>query len=64
MLRPEAFAACVSLPPGMKFMIWAVDQAVDSFRIKIWEIGGVQTDLYDNGFEQAIERGSITVQAN
>jgi predicted outer membrane repeat protein len=45
-----------------KFMIWAGDGTPDTFRIKIWwEAGGVETDVYDNGAEQAIGSGSIMI---
>lgn len=44
------------------FMIWAEDGTPDTFRIRIWEeIDGVEYDVYDNGFEQAISGGSIKV---
>ncbi len=51
---------------AFKFMIWAGDGAVsggsDTFRIRIWwEAGGVETDVYDNGAEQAIGGGSILI---
>ena len=45
-----------------KFMIWATDGEPDTLRIKIWwEAGGVETDVYDNGAEQAIGAGNIVV---
>jgi hypothetical protein len=48
-----------------KFMIWAGDDAPDTFRIKIWEedVFGLETVVYDNGFDQAIGGGSIVVHA-
>jgi PKD repeat protein len=48
-----------------KFMIWAGDGDPDTFRIRIWWEGedGVEHDVYDNGFEQAIGGGSIVVHA-
>jgi hypothetical protein len=46
-----------------KFMIWAGDGDTDTFRIKIWEEDelGVETVIYDNGSDQAIDGGSIVV---
>lgn len=49
-----------------KFQIWAGDNAPDTFRIKIWTestVGEVVVEdvVYDNGFDQAIEAGSIVV---
>jgi hypothetical protein len=47
-----------------KFMLWAGDGDPDTFRIRIWtedEATGVETDVYDNGSEQAIGGGSIVV---
>jgi hypothetical protein len=50
-----------------KFMLWAGDgtgtDGADTFRIKIWEEDefGVETVIYDNGFDQAIGGGSIVV---
>ncbi|MBN1661497.1 MAG: PKD domain-containing protein, partial [Anaerolineae bacterium] len=46
-----------------KFMLWATDSAPDTFRIKIWweDDEGVEHDVYDNGFNQAIGGGSIVV---
>ena len=46
-----------------RFMIWAGDSAVDTFRIRIWEEdeSGLETDIYDNGVEQAIGGGSIVI---
>lgn len=48
-----------------KFMLWAGDNAPDTFRIRIWEEdeAGVETDVYDNGFNQPIGRGSIVISA-
>jgi hypothetical protein len=44
-----------------KFVIWAGD-GPDTLRIRIWwEAGGVETDVYDNGVEQAIGAGNIVV---
>ncbi len=44
-----------------KFMIWARDDSPDTFRIKIWyeDIGEVL--VYDNGFDQPIDGGSIVI---
>ncbi len=45
-----------------QFMIWATDGSPDTFRIKIWsESGGVETVVYDNGFDQALGGGSIVI---
>jgi predicted outer membrane repeat protein len=49
-----------------RFMLWAGDGAAsggsDTFRIRIWwEAGGVENDVYDNGFDQAIGGGSIVI---
>jgi len=45
-----------------KFQIWAGDDSLDTFRIKIWtEAGGVETVVYDNGPGQAIGAGSIII---
>ena len=46
-----------------RFMLWAGDDP-DTFRIRIWEedeISGVETDVYDNGFNQGIGGGSIVI---
>ena len=51
-------------PNGMdfKFMLWANDGNPDTFRIRIWyEDNGVEMDVYDNGFDQAIGGGSIVI---
>lgn len=49
-----------------KFMLWAGDGEPDTFRIKIWtEDGdGTETVIYDNGFDQEIEGGSIVVHTS
>ena len=49
---------------GYLFMLWASD-GPDTFRIRIWteDDAGVETDVYDNGFDQAIGGGSIVVHA-
>jgi PKD repeat protein len=50
-----------------RFKLWATDGdalgVVDTFRIKIWDEddNGVETIVYDNGFDQPIGAGSITV---
>lgn len=48
-----------------KFMIWAKDDP-DTFRIRIWSEDdfGVETDVYDNGFDQAISGGSIIIHSS
>jgi PKD repeat protein len=46
------------------FMLWAGDGDSDTFRIRIWsedEGTGAETDLYDNGFAQALGGGSIVI---
>lgn len=51
-----------------KFILWAGDGAstggADTFRIRIWleDVDGVEHDVYDNGFDQAISGGSIVVK--
>jgi hypothetical protein len=45
-----------------KFMLWAGDDAPDTFRIKIWwEDGDIENVVYDNGMDQAIGGGSIVI---
>jgi len=47
-----------------KFMLWAGDVTPDTFRIRIWtedEVTAAETDVYDNGFDQAIGGGSIVI---
>jgi len=49
-----------------KFMLWAGDGEPDTFRIRIWEedeATSTETDIYDNGFDQAIAGGSIVIHA-
>jgi PKD repeat protein len=48
-----------------KFMLWAGDDDPDTFRIRIWteDDDGVETDVYDNGSDQAIGGGSIVIHA-
>jgi hypothetical protein len=48
-----------------KFMLWAGD-GPDTFRIRIWTEGadGTETDVYDNGFDQAIGAGSTVIHDN
>ena len=56
-------------PKGMayKFVLWATDGATsggsDTFRIRIWweDNDGVEHNVYDNGFDQEIDGGSIVV---
>jgi len=44
------------------FMIWAIDGLPDTFRIRIWsEFDGVETDVYDNGFDQPLGGGSVVI---
>ncbi len=45
-----------------RFMLWARDDAPDTFRIKIWwEEGETEHVVYDNGSEQTIGGGAIVV---
>ncbi len=46
-----------------KFHLWAGDADPDTFRIKIWteDEFGIETVKYDNGFDQAIDGGSIVI---
>jgi hypothetical protein len=48
-----------------KFQLWASDGSPDTFRIKIWSEDdlGVETVVYDNGFNQAISGGSIVLHS-
>lgn len=51
---------------GYKFMLWAGDDEPDTFRIRIWsedETTSIETDVYDNGFDQEISGGSIVIHA-
>ena len=44
-------------------MIWARDDSPDTFRIRIWweDAAAFETDVYDNGFDQALGGGSIVI---
>lgn len=46
-----------------KFQIWAGESEPDTFRIRIWteDEFGVETDVYDNRFNQEIGAGSIVI---
>jgi hypothetical protein len=46
-----------------RFRLWAGDGVPDTFRIRIWleDEEGNETDVYDNGFDQAIGGGSIVI---
>jgi PKD repeat protein len=46
-----------------KFILWAGDKDLDTFRIKIWEEDefGVETVIYDNVDDQAVGGGSIVI---
>ena len=46
---------------GYKFMLWAGDGEVDTFRIKIWYEDGGEVVVYDNGFDQPVGGGNIVV---
>ncbi len=47
-----------------KFMLWAGDNALDTFRIKIWwEEGEIENVVYDNGMDQPISGGSIVIHS-
>jgi hypothetical protein len=47
-----------------RFMLWASDGDLDTFRIKIWHESGGEMILYDNGAGQALGGGSIVVHAS
>lgn len=43
-------------------MLWATDDTLDTFRIKIWyEDAGGEHIVYDNGVTQEIGGGSIVI---
>ena len=46
-----------------RFMLWAGDGNPDTFRIRIWTEDELsfETVIYDNGFDQVINSGSIVV---
>ena len=46
-----------------KFQIWAGESEPNTFRIRIWteDEFGVETDVYDNRFNQEIGAGSIVI---
>jgi hypothetical protein len=47
-----------------KFMLWGGDGTPDTFRIRIWtedEATAVETDIYDNGSDQALGGGSVVI---
>jgi hypothetical protein len=47
---------------GYQFMLTAVDGIPDTFRIKIWRVvNNVEVVEYDNGSQQTLGGGSITV---
>jgi hypothetical protein len=53
-----------------RFMIWATDGdldggGLDTFRIRIWEqlTGGVEYTIYDNGTDQVLSGGSVTIHS-
>lgn len=48
-----------------RFMIWAGDGRPDTFRIRIWyEAGGIETEVYDNGFDSPLGGGSIIIHSS
>lgn len=50
-----------------KFVLWAGDSNPDTFRIRIWEEDEETAEekvIYDNGFDQAINGGSIVIHTN
>jgi hypothetical protein len=48
-----------------EFMVWAGDGNPDTFRIKIWyDDPSGEMLLYDNGFNQAINDGSVVIHGN
>ena len=62
--RFKGTGTIMDVPGDFKFMLWAGDDATDTFRIRIWEedeASGVETDVYDNGSDQAIGGGSIVI---
>lgn len=46
-----------------QFMIWAGDEDLETFRIRIWyeDAGGNEVVQYDNGVRQAIGGGNIMI---
>lgn len=48
---------------GFKFMLWARDGSPDTFHLKIWseDTSGVHV-VYDNGSDQALTKGSISIR--
>jgi hypothetical protein len=46
-----------------KFMLWAGDGSPDTFRIKVWyeDESGAEWVIYDNGTDQPIDGGKITI---
>jgi hypothetical protein len=55
---------CATAPDGsaFRFMIWAKDGDPDTFRIKIWwDDAGTEHVVYDNGVQQPIGGGAITI---
>lgn len=44
-----------------KFMLWAGDDEIDTFRIKIWYEDGVEVVVYDNESDKPIGGGSIII---
>jgi hypothetical protein len=45
-----------------RFMLWAGDGDPDTFRIKVWwEDGGTEVVIFDNGFGQELNQGSIVI---
>jgi hypothetical protein len=69
--RGEGTINGLGTPDGdlYRFMIWATDgqasEEPDTFRVRIWwenEFSGIETDIYDNGFRQAIGGGNIHIQ--
>ncbi len=47
------------------FTLWAEDGSPDTFRMRIWSEDemGYETDVYDNGVDQAIGGGSIVIHS-
>lgn len=63
---PKAMFKGIGTINGMgdyMFKLWAGDDDPDTFRIKLWEEDefGVESVVYDNGFNQAIGGGSIII---
>jgi PKD repeat protein len=56
----------MSAPTGepYRFMIWAVDDNPDTVRVRIWYEDAGEVVIYDNGVEQTVGGGSVSVHQN